>query len=114
MEGPSPGGDDTFKPTVSKDSLTERVRRGLIPSLFSAVVPGIGQIMKGESWRGMTLVVLSVLLFVFSIFSYGALSVSSSHTSFGHGAVMTMVAFLPYITIWSYAVLDALLTKRIR
>ncbi len=114
MNIPGAGIDNAFETRGLKDIHTDRLRSGIKPALFSAAVPGIGQISKGESWRGMILVAFSALMMVFSILSYDVLRVSSPNTSVGYGMGLIVVAFLPYVTIWSYAVLDALLSKRIR
>ncbi len=113
MNIPSAGADNSFGSRGLKDILKERIREGFIHALFSAVVPGMGQISKGESWRGMVLVVLSAAMMAFSISSYDAIKASAANAHIGDGAALVFVAFLPYIAIWSYAVIDALLSKRV-
>lgn len=112
MNVPSTDGDEPLAPMGIKDILLVRVREGIRPALFSAMVPGIGQILKGESWRGMTMVSIAALMLLFSILSYDVLRAAGTYPQAGGHTALVLVAFLPYIAIWSYSVLDAAFSLR--
>ena len=87
------------------------VRSRVVAALLSAMVPGIGQVYKGENWKGLALVMSAALTLVFSILSHDHLISQGQLVDLGWAPASVIVSFLPYISVWSYSVLDALLSK---
>ncbi len=83
-------------------------RRALAAALLSAAVPGIGQIFVGRSIKGLGLVSAAAFALVLSIWAHGVLAVSGHQAlSWAGDGARTVLAFLPYITVWSFSVADA-------